>query len=193
MENGSSNGLADLSVVNHTELKEEETIQMKMITSMAALAAFSLLAACVSHTVAEETAMTSTTATKPMPRDAVSAFGIGVSDLEASAKFYRDTLGMKEVTRFNLDYMDEIVLAYGKGGGSAIVLMHWTDGSERNYKDNAIKIVYRVPDPVAMADKIRDAGYEIVREPTPVASLGGAIVGFAKDPDGYLIELLPPS
>ncbi|MGH1421909.1 MAG: VOC family protein [Hyphomonas sp.] len=165
---------------------------MKMIKSMAALAAISMLAACASHTKVEETSMTTETAAKPIARDAVSAFGIGVSDLEASAKFYRDTLGMKEVMRFNLDYMDEIVFSYGKGGGSAIVLMHWTDGSERNYKDNAIKIVYRVPDPVALAKKIRDDGYEIVREPAPVASLDGALVGFAKDPDGYLIELLPP-
>ena len=28
------------------------------------------------------------------------------------------------------------------------------------------------------------------REPEPVPSLGNALVGFAKDPDGYLLELL---
>lgn len=166
---------------------------MRMLKPIAGFTALIALAACATTPVAEEAAMTTQTAEKQMARDAVSAFGIGVSDLEASAKFYRDTLGMKEVMRFNLDYMDEIVLAYGKGGGSAIVLMHWTDGSERNYKDNAIKIVYRVPDPKALADKIKADGYEIVRYPEPVVSLNGAMVGFAKDPDGYLIELLPPN
>lgn len=29
-----------------------------------------------------------------------------------------------------------------------------------------------------------------MREPTPIPWLGGAVVGFAKDPDGYLVELL---
>jgi lactoylglutathione lyase len=33
-------------------------------------------------------------------------------------------------------------------------------------------------------------GLEIVREPTPIPSMSGAVVGFAKDPDRYLVELL---
>ena len=96
---------------------------------------------------------------------------------------------MKVLQTFKLPHMDEIVLGY-EGRGSAIVLMHWTDGSPRNYTDLPIKIVLYVPDPVAAADAIRAEGLEIVREPTPIPSLGEAVVGFAKDPDGYLVELL---
>ena len=33
-------------------------------------------------------------------------------------------------------------------------------------------------------------GLEITREPTPIPELGDAVVGLAKDPDGYVIELL---
>ena len=131
--------------------------------------------------------MSETTMTKL--RTSVTAVGIGVSDLEASRAFYEDTLGMKSIMTFSLDYMDEIVLAYPKGG-SAIVLMHWTDGSEKNYKNLPVKIVLRVEDPALLAKRIRAAGYEIVREPEPSEAVGGAVVGFAKDPDGYLIELL---
>ena len=120
--------------------------------------------------------------------DSVSAVGIGVTSLEASKAFYGDTLGMKTLTEFHLDYMDEIVLAYPKG--SAVVLMEYTDGKERNVKDLPVKIVLRVPDPVALAAKIRSAGYTIVREPEASEAVGGAVVGFAKDPDGYLIEIL---
>ncbi|MDO9223245.1 MAG: VOC family protein [Caulobacter sp.] len=119
----------------------------------------------------------------------VGAVGIGVSDLARSGDFYERVLGMKVLQTFKLPHMDEIVLGY-EGRGSAIVLMHWTDGSERNYADLPIKIVLYVPDPVAAADAIRAEGLEIVREPTPIPSLGGAVVGFAKDPDGYLVELL---
>ncbi len=141
--------------------------------------------------------MTTATTTTPAPSATaervptayIGAVGIGVSDLARSADFYTRVLGMKVITTFTLDYMDEIVVGF-EGRGSALVLMHWTDGSARNYRDNPIKIVLYVPDPTAAADAIRADGLEIVREPTPIASLGGAVVGFAKDPDGYLVELL---
>ena len=124
--------------------------------------------------------------------DYLGATGIGVSDLKRSAEFYSKVLGMKQMQTFKLDYMDEIVL--GHEGRNAVVLMHYTDGSARNYKDNPIKLVFYVTDPKAVAGRIREEGCEIIREPAPIATLGGAIVGLAKDPDGYVIELLqaPP-
>lgn len=84
----------------------------------------------------------------------VGAVGIGVSDLKRSGDFYERVLGMKVLQTFKLPHMDEIVLGY-EGRGSAIVLMHWTDGSPRTYTDLPIKIVLYVPDPVAAADAIR--------------------------------------
>ena len=155
---------------------------MKLIAAALGLAA---LTACTTATApAPEAPM-------PSPRPAsLSAIGIGVADLAASNKFYTEVLGMEYVTKFNLSYMDEIVLRF-PGGGSAIVLMQWTDGSERTLGSNGIKIVVRSPDPAAMADAIKAAGGEIVRYPEAAPEVGGAIVGFAKDPDGYLLELLP--
>jgi lactoylglutathione lyase len=120
----------------------------------------------------------------------VGAVGIGVSDLKRSVDFYTRILGMKALQEFKLDYMDEVVVGFEGQRGSAIVLMHWTDGSPRNYKDNPIKIVMYVDDPKGFADNIRKEGGEIVREPIPVPTLGNAVVGFAKDPDGYLLEIL---
>lgn len=118
------------------------------------------------------------------------AIGIGVRDLKRSAEFYMRVLGMKQLQTFKLPYMDEIVLGLEGSRGSAIVLMHWTDGSERHYGSNGIKLVFYVPDPKAVAQRFRDEGLEVVREPAPVPGLGNAVVGFAKDPDGHLIELL---
>ncbi|HWA63449.1 MAG TPA: VOC family protein [Caulobacteraceae bacterium] len=120
--------------------------------------------------------------------DFLTATGIGVSDLARSADFYSRVLGMKETQRFKLDYMDEIVLAHE--GRNAVVLMHWTDGSVRNYRDNPVKLVFYVTDPKAIAARIRADGLEVTREPAPIESLGGAVVGLAKDPDGYVIELI---
>ncbi len=125
-----------------------------------------------------------------MPRspDFLGATGIGVSDLQASAAFYKAALGLQELRTIKLDYMDEIILAHE--GRTAVVLMHWTDGSERNYKNVPVKLVFYVTDPVAVADRIRAAGGVITLEPAPIAAFGGAVIGLAKDPDGYVIELL---
>jgi len=125
-----------------------------------------------------------------MPRspDYLGATGIGVSDLARSVDFYTRVLGMVQLQTFKLDYMDEVVVGFP--GRTAVVLMHWTDGSARNYRDNPIKLVFYVTDPKAVADRIRADGLEITREPAPIPSLGGAMVGLAKDPDGYVIELL---
>ena len=113
-----------------------------------------------------------------------------MSYLARSTDFYVNVMGMEKIRSIKIDYMDEEILGY-PDGESYIVLMHWTDGSARNYKDLPIKIVTRVKDPVALAAKIKAAGFEITREPQPSAQVGGAIVGFAKDPDGYMLELLP--
>lgn len=125
-----------------------------------------------------------------MPRspDYLGAVGIGVSDLEKSADFYIRVLGMKKAQTFKLDYMDEIVLVHENR--TAVVLMHWTDGSPRNYKDVPVKLVFYVTDPPAIADKIKAEGLEVTRYPERLPSFGNAMVGLAKDPDGYVVELL---
>ena len=115
--------------------------------------------------------------------------GIGVSDLKRSVDFYIRICGMKQLMNLKLPYMDEVILGYS-GATSGLVLMHWTDGSEPNYKDLPIKIVLYVPDPKELAAKIREEGFEVTREPEPVPELGGVVVGFAKDPDGYVVEIL---
>jgi len=124
--------------------------------------------------------------------DYLGATGIGVSDLARSAAFYSAGLGLRQVQTFSLSHMDEIVLAHE--GRTAVVLMHWTDGSTRDYADLPIKLVFYVTDPVAVMDRIVAAGGVLLLPPTPIPQLGGAVVGLAKDPDGYVIELLqaPP-
>jgi lactoylglutathione lyase len=125
-----------------------------------------------------------------MPRspDFLGATGIGVSDLAKAAEFYKTALGMKEIQTFKLAHMDEIVLAHESR--NAVVLMHWTDGSAREYRDLPVKLVFYVTDPKAVAERIRQAGGTITLEPAPMASMGGALVGLGTDLDGYVVELI---
>jgi lactoylglutathione lyase len=121
-------------------------------------------------------------------QDYIGATGIGVSDLRRSADFYTRVLGMKVMQTLKLDHMEEIVL--GHEGRNAVVLMHFTDGSNPNYKNLPVKLVFYVANPKAVAARVREAGCEVTREPEPLPSFGNAIVGLAKDPDGYVVELL---
>ena len=69
----------------------------------------------------------------------VSAFGVGVSDFEAAKNFYTTALDMKVLTKLSvaktpgMPWYDEFILQSSSGKGSAVVLMHYTDGSPKNY------------------------------------------------------------
>jgi lactoylglutathione lyase len=68
--------------------------------------------------------------------------------------------------------------------------MQYTDGRSPGCEDDAVKLVFYVPDANAILKAVRDANYVVHREATENPSMGGAIIGFARDPDGYLIELI---
>lgn len=125
-----------------------------------------------------------------MSKGVLGAMGIGVSDLARSVDFYTRVLGMETLTTLTLPHMDEVILGYDRSRGPALVLMHHTDGSDPSCTNLPVKVVVYVADPAGLADAIRAEGLDIVREPAPVPELGGAVVGFAKDPDGYMVEIL---
>lgn len=129
----------------------------------------------------------------------VSAFGVGVADLEAAKAFYVDTLDMRVLAKLSVSksagvpWYDEYILAAHAGRGSSIVLMHYTDGSAKHYTDNPVKLVLRVTDPVAYVQRIAAAGKPVLRPPEPEPALGGTVVGQAQDADGTLLEILTAS
>jgi len=118
------------------------------------------------------------------------ATGIGVSDLRRSTDFYMNVFGLKKLWKLKLPHMHEMILNFEGEQKSAVVLMHFVDGSEPDYKNNPVKLVFYVTDPKACIEKIRREGLTIIREAEPVPELRNAVVGLAKDPDGYLLEIL---
>jgi len=118
------------------------------------------------------------------------AVGIGVSDIDLSADFYTRVAGMKVKQRIKLCNKVEVVLEFTGSKGSDVILMNYTDGSAPNYKNNPVKLVFYVPDAAAFALAIKQEGLTIVSWPAPLPQFGGVTVGFAKDPDGYLIEIV---
>lgn len=120
--------------------------------------------------------------------EVLAAVGIGVADLARAEDFYVRVLGMSVQQRIKLPHMDETIV--GHAGRTSVVLMHWTDGSERNYRANPVKIVFYVPDAKGLMDRIRAEGLPISRDAVASPDFGDRIIGLAEDPDGYVIELI---
>jgi predicted enzyme related to lactoylglutathione lyase len=115
------------------------------------------------------------------------ATGMSVSDLEKATAFYVEVLGLKKLGEYDLDHMREHLLGSGKPGAPTLVLMEHK-GREKPASDtDATKFVFYVRDAAATAAAIVERGGRITREPAP---FGDNIVGFASDPEGYLLELI---
>jgi catechol 2,3-dioxygenase-like lactoylglutathione lyase family enzyme len=120
----------------------------------------------------------------------LAAVGIGVSDMARSEDFYVRVLGMQVQQRIELPHMREVIV--GHQGRTSVVLMHWIDGSNPNYRANPVKLVFFVPDARSLIERIRADGLPVSREPEPAPGFGNAIIGMAEDPDGYVVELIQP-
>lgn len=105
---------------------------------------------------------------------------MGAGDLDRTEAFYTAVIGTRRTMSFNLQFREYVVQA--PGGGPALALMHWVDGSPRNYRDNLGKLVFTVSDAAAASARVTAAGGQVVQP-----ALDG--VAIAKDLDGTVIEL----
>lgn len=117
---------------------------------------------------------------------------IRVSDLEKSLEFYTDVLGMKLLRQ--QDYpAGEFTLAfvgYGEESETAVLELTYNWGDHQyDLGDGYGHIAIEVDDVYQAADKIREKGGKILREPGPM-NAGTTIIAFVADPDGYAIELI---
>jgi len=155
----------------------------------------SLLLAFVLVKISPATAQTASSAApsaKSAGHPVMGAVGIGVADMARAQKFYTEVLGLKDTgQRYNTPLFDEVILSMPyPSSGSAIVLMKWK--TPKNVTNLPIKLVFYVDDMKATFDKIRKDGREITMEPgTGKLNNVSIVTGFAKDPDGYLLEFNP--
>ncbi|WP_299205203.1 lactoylglutathione lyase [uncultured Amphritea sp.] len=115
-----------------------------------------------------------------------------VTDLQKSISFYTEILNMKLLRR--KDFPDgKFTLAFlGYGPEAENTVLELTHNWETNSYDmgNAYgHIAIEVEDVFAACEKIKSLGGQVVREPGPMMH-GSTILAFARDPDGYMIELL---
>ena len=115
-----------------------------------------------------------------------------VGDLQRSIDFYTNVLGMKLLRQ--KDYPDgKFTLAfvgYGDEKDEAVLELTYNWDTDHYDLGNGYgHIALEVEDVHQAAERIRERGGKIIREPGPM-NAGSTIIAFAEDPDGYPIELL---
>ena len=115
-----------------------------------------------------------------------------VGDLQRSIDFYTEVLGMKLLRQ--KDYPDgKFTLAfvgYGDEKDEAVLELTYNWDTDRyDLGDGYGHIALEVDDVYQAAERIRERGGKIIREPGPM-NAGSTIIAFVEDPDGYAIELL---
>ena len=120
----------------------------------------------------------------------VGQYCIYVSDIERSERFYTEVLELPVQTRTEIDDVHEIVLADQPVGGARLQLAERYNGGQPIDHGFALwKIYFNVDDAMAVHDKAVEFGCESDMVPERLERWP-VIVGFVKDPDGYLVELV---
>lgn len=117
-----------------------------------------------------------------------------VSNLDASLDFYCQHFGMKLLRKQDFPGGEFTLAFVGYGDESETAVLELTHNWGDNQYDlgNAYgHIAIGVDDAYAFCDNLKKNGVEVVREPGPMKH-GTTVIAFAKDPDGYMVELIQP-
>ena len=102
-----------------------------------------------------------------------------VRDVERSAAFYRDVLGIP--LEGDSDWVEADL------GGTRFALHHWYEGADEP-NGSGIHVDFRVDDLEEAMERVRAAGYEVREMMRDVWGAACEVV----DPDGYRVYLVQP-
>lgn len=118
---------------------------------------------------------------------------VRIKDADASIRFYCEGLGMKVLDRHDFEHasFSIIFLAYeGYEQGGAIELTYnWGKDDDYTHGSGYGHVAIGVPDIHATVKRLEEMGYECPTQPKRMVP-GAPHLAFAKDPDGYMIELI---
>ena len=113
-------------------------------------------------------------------------FKLIVRDLDAMQKFYADTFGFEERSRFTLPTLEEVMLAL-PGEQFTLVLYRHTDGRDVEIGNGYGPVGFLTRDVDAAVAHALANGATLV---APPRDMGSMRLAFVKDPEGHEIEMI---
>ncbi|MEO5493938.1 MAG: VOC family protein [Sphingomonas sp.] len=113
-------------------------------------------------------------------------FKLIVRDLDAMQKFYGDTFGFEERSRFTLPTLEEVMLAL-PGEQFTLVLYRHTDGRDVEIGSGYGPVGFLTRDVDSAVAHALANGASLV---APPRDMGSMRLAFVKDPEGHEIEMI---
>ncbi|MEO5938232.1 MAG: VOC family protein [Sphingomonas sp.] len=113
-------------------------------------------------------------------------FKLIVRDLDAMQKFYADTFGFEERSRFTLPTLEEVMLAL-PGEQFTLVLYRHADGRDVEIGSGYGPVGFLTRDVDAAVAHALANGASVV---APPRDMGSMRLAFVKDPEGHEIEMI---
>ena len=111
-----------------------------------------------------------------------------VSDLEKTASFYKDVLGLEEVNRHSSPRGSQLVFFKAPGSEELIEICKYDGSGPVNVGTDITHLAFEVDDLEVFARHSAAKGYPLSDGPTPTSS--GSVIAFVDAPEGYEIELI---
>lgn len=111
-----------------------------------------------------------------------------VTDLERTVAFYRDVLGLAEVSRHSSPRGSELVFFKAPGSEETIEICKFDGSGPVNVGNDITHLAFEVDDIEAFGRHAAAKGCPLSDGPTRTSS--GSIIAFVDAPEGYEIELI---
>jgi lactoylglutathione lyase len=114
-----------------------------------------------------------------------------VTDLEKTLHFYREVLGLEEVSRKKSDRGSELVFLKAPGSEALIEICKYDGSGPVVVGPDLTHLAFGVEDMEAFAKHAAALGYPLSDGPHKTSS--GSVLAFVDAPDGYEVELIQPA
>jgi len=111
-----------------------------------------------------------------------------VNDLEKTTVFYRDVLGLQEVSRHSSPRGSTLVFFKAPGSEETIEICHYPKSGPVEVQADLTHLGFEVEDLEAFAKAAAEKGYPLSDGPTVTSS--GSKIAFIDGPEGYEFELI---
>ena len=111
-----------------------------------------------------------------------------VDDLDKTATFYKDVLGLKEISRHTSSRGSTLAFFEVPGSAEQIEICHYPKSGPVHVQSDLTHLAFEVENLEAFARHAEAKGYPLSDGPTATSS--GSKIAFIDAPEGYEIELI---